>query len=194
MESFVAVKEQGAATKFMRDALRWKTWGRLLADEVGNRSGVILSSATAAPVADFTHSVAHVVEPDRRAQGALRSGGMDALVERLCSAGGWLIAEHSLASPGDPFLRLVEDYVCVEDNVLFVVEAGPSTRGKVVEALRCSRSASVHVGALVSQRVAPEKLGDEGTLVECARRASMVFVMAYDGEGYLLWERERAGR
>lgn len=111
---------------------------------------------------------------------------------RLC------LFENALAQPHDPVLASAETRLCIfKDEVYHFLSEQDNDSQKIRQTIRAAASPYLCIGVLTSlpqesqilcetQRVI---LTSDEVLRGLAERAETIVVGAYDGEGYLIWQR-----
>jgi len=107
------------------------------------------------------------------------------------------LMENSSSRAGDPWLRRARSCVVIHGSELFHAAFHEDhTEDKIADAIREARRIPIFVGAVgritseTAEAVQKEKVITMGALKGFAETARLVFVGAYDGEGFVLWARE----
>jgi hypothetical protein len=107
------------------------------------------------------------------------------------------LLENSVASAGDPWLQRAKSCVVTREREVFhVLFSEDNTEDKIAEAILEARGIPVFIGALgrltseTAKSISTQKAVAAVALESVAETARLVFVGAYDGEGYVLWARE----
>ena len=128
------------------------------------------------------------------------------LVERvrrflLAGRDSFCIMEDFNARPTDSCLRRRStSFVTFRDEVYVFLSSASCGNGPIERALKETRSIPFSLGTLTSTPADGSIiLGDKmdltvGQLRALAERTEMLFVGAYDGEGYLIWDKPRSSR
>lgn len=109
--------------------------------------------------------------------------------ERLCIFENWLF--HPTSSQ---VLRFKSRLLFYEDEVYHVLFGGYVEEGKIKETIKEAKSIPVFIGALtsmpgMSKALFKEKVVSSKQLKVLAEKTEKIIVGAYDGEGYLIWNR-----
>ena len=105
------------------------------------------------------------------------------------------LLENMLARPRDPWLKRAKSRVTTHGTEVYhILDTTDRSKEKIEDALREAESLPVFVGAILRQP--PDNIsGDTGhatisteQLRTFAKSARCLFVGAYDGEGYLVWQ------
>lgn len=107
------------------------------------------------------------------------------------------LIENFLARAGDPWLQRAKSCVVTHESEVFhAVFSEDHTQDKIADAIREARGIPVFIGVvgrLTSETagfIQKEKAVTASALESIAETARLVFVGAYDGEGFVLWARE----
>jgi len=107
------------------------------------------------------------------------------------------LIENSSSRAGDPWLRRAKSCVVIHGSEIFhAAFYEDHTEDKIADAIREARGIPILVGAVgritseTAEAVQREKVITTGALKSVAETARLVFVGAYDGEGFVLWARE----
>lgn len=113
--------------------------------------------------------------------------------------GGICLLENGLALPSDPWLQRRKSKICVlENDVYHMVSSENVAKGKIMSAIGEAEGAwPPLVGVLARiplEKIEQYELREEVRITEkdltlVAEQADKIIVGAYDGEGYLLWNR-----
>ncbi len=174
---------------------RGRSFSRTLLRSVTLSSGspvaCVPEGADGTRLTDFEHG--GLVPPGQKAAGSA-DGALASLIMRdLLAARRICLLEDGLAKPSDPWLRKAgtEQYFLGDDVFHFMV-SGRADEGKVLKVLRAAKSLPISVGAIcgISPQVDLPPADRELTqdLLEAFASAVVkIFVGAYDGEGYVVW-------
>jgi hypothetical protein len=118
------------------------------------------------------------------------------LSKRLEGDDSCCMLENYLASPGDPWLRRAKSRIVIyASEVYHLLTHADLDKDSVRQAIRESESIPIFIGGVgtVAERLScltsgASISGDD--LRTFANSLSFLFVLAYDGEGYLCWQKE----
>ena len=114
------------------------------------------------------------------------------IYQSLSSLDGVCFLENAVASASDPWLRKAKSNIATYGSEVYhVIASRDIGNQKIVETIREASQIPVFIGAAgqaTSESVAHKVVTAE-TLKHVAETAQLVFVGAYDGEGYLVWRR-----
>ncbi|MBK8127157.1 MAG: hypothetical protein IPK56_10760 [Elusimicrobia bacterium] len=108
------------------------------------------------------------------------------------------VMESFLPSRGDEWLKETKSHVAfIGEEVCFLLDKNDASRERVEETLNDAEDPSIFFGAIGDGDLKSiEKDGNMQLeeLVKFIKKAKKIFVGAYDGEGYLVWEANRRKR
>jgi len=120
------------------------------------------------------------------------------LQKELCEADRIALLENSLAASSDPWLERAKSRVLVhEDEVYHLALCTEKTNDNIMSAIREANNALSTVGMVgrmpgAVASLASAKHLSSAQLEMIGIHAECVFVSAFDGEGYIIWEKIRA--
>ena len=117
--------------------------------------------------------------------------------ELLEAPGSVCLIENFFASAGDPWFQRVKSCVVTYDGEVFhAVFSEDHTEHMIADAVREGRGIPILVGAVgriaseTAEAVQREKVITTSALKSIAETARLIFVGAYDGEGFVCWAPE----
>lgn len=132
-------------------------------------------------------------EPSQTCRTLLSNAILESLKEgKVC------VMESFLPSRGDEWLKETKSHVAfIGEEVCFLLDKNDASKDRVEEALNNAEYPPIFFGAIGDGDLTSiEKDGNMQIeeLVKFIKKAKKIFVGAYDGEGYLVWEANKRKR
>jgi hypothetical protein len=119
------------------------------------------------------------------------------ICELLQASDSVCLIENFVASPGDDWLQRAKSCVVTyNDDVLHAVFSANHAQDRIADTIREARGIPILVGAVgrlnaeTAESVQKQKAITTRTLDSIAESVRLIFVGAYDGEGFVLWTQE----
>jgi hypothetical protein len=103
-----------------------------------------------------------------------------------------VLFEHGLAKPKDDWIKKNKSLFVFCDDTVIATVSGQDSKEKVQQALLATRTAFPSQIIAIAQRNENIILGSTilvTKLIEIAQTTEIIFVEAYDGEGFVIWQK-----